>query len=349
MSNNCQYKTPAYLPLEGGRIVFDPPKDYQKTLEIPCGKCRDCLVHKQSEWTTRLTDEARMHEESCVLLLTYNNENVPYNDQGYQTLKKADVTAFIKALRKKIKTKIRFFYCGEYGEGTRRPHYHVIIFGMGMPSDSKFLKCGKFNNQINHSQWLTDIWGKGQVNVNEMSSAQARYVSKYVTKDQERSNWEREYEKYTDEHGHKRRRLVRQWLNVGGEEIEIVRPFINMSRMPGIGIPFLKKWPEMFNHGYHRDENRNRVPIPKPYLRYAEDHMPDWAEKVDDIKQEREVYTATDEAYAEAQPERVIARSLADIGKAHMLMQGGFISPMYPKEFRGVSAMDLYNDMQRRK
>jgi hypothetical protein len=29
--------------------------------------------------------------------------------------------------------KVRFFHCGEYGDLTRRPHYHALIFGYDFP------------------------------------------------------------------------------------------------------------------------------------------------------------------------------------------------------------------------
>jgi hypothetical protein len=41
---------------------------------------------------------------------------------------------FMKRLRDRIKPlKIRFFHCGEYGDLTRRPHYHALIFGYDFP------------------------------------------------------------------------------------------------------------------------------------------------------------------------------------------------------------------------
>jgi hypothetical protein len=44
-------------------------------------------------------------------------------------------------LRKKISPlKIRFFHCGEYGDKTRRPHYHALIFGYGFPDKKLFKK-----------------------------------------------------------------------------------------------------------------------------------------------------------------------------------------------------------------
>jgi hypothetical protein len=55
-----------------------------------------------------------------------NNGVVP--EDG--SLNVAHFQKFMKRLRDRIKPlKIRFFHCGEYGDKTRRPHYHALIFG----------------------------------------------------------------------------------------------------------------------------------------------------------------------------------------------------------------------------
>ena len=33
--------------------------------------------------------------------------------------------------------RIKYFACGEYGNNTHRPHYHAIIYGVGLDRDDK--------------------------------------------------------------------------------------------------------------------------------------------------------------------------------------------------------------------
>jgi hypothetical protein len=54
--------------------------------------------------------------------------------------------------------KIRFFHCGEYGDKTRRPHYHALIFGYGFP-DKKIFKKQK-SGDLFTSDILTKCWGR---------------------------------------------------------------------------------------------------------------------------------------------------------------------------------------------
>lgn len=47
----------------------------------------------------------------------------------------------MKRLRKYLEpVKVRFFACGEYGDNTYRPHYHLILFGCDFRSDRRLYK-----------------------------------------------------------------------------------------------------------------------------------------------------------------------------------------------------------------
>ena len=72
--------------------------------------------------------EAGQHTDNAFVTLTYADDQLPDGN----SLCPEDVTKFLKRLRKRIDpVKIRYFLCGEYGEGsTSRPHYHLILFGL---------------------------------------------------------------------------------------------------------------------------------------------------------------------------------------------------------------------------
>ena len=58
------------------------------------------------------------------ITLTYDDQNLPNDNQLYY----ADVSDFLKRLRRRHKENLRFFVSGEYGQkGTQRPHYHMYI------------------------------------------------------------------------------------------------------------------------------------------------------------------------------------------------------------------------------
>ena len=60
-----------------------------------------------------------------------------------QILLQEDMVRFNKRLRKKQEMSdkwgldLRYFYCGEYGENTGRPHHHGIYYGLEIPDLKK--------------------------------------------------------------------------------------------------------------------------------------------------------------------------------------------------------------------
>ena len=91
--------------------------------KVSCRKCLECRQTRANEWAVRMTEELKNHTESCYITLTYrNNPTILY---------KPHMQNFMKRLRKFIgkDTKIKYFSCGEYGDQSLRPHFHIIIFG----------------------------------------------------------------------------------------------------------------------------------------------------------------------------------------------------------------------------
>ena len=108
----------------------------QEAMEVPCGKCIECRIHQRKEWSLRLLHEMAYHERSVFLTLTYSDENLPDD----LSISKRHLQLFLKRLRKQSGRKgIKYFATGEYGESTQRPHYHAIVFGVGLKNEDKQL------------------------------------------------------------------------------------------------------------------------------------------------------------------------------------------------------------------
>ena len=134
-------------------------------VELPCGHCMACRIARSREWASRIIHEMVYYDKTVFITLTYNNENLPAN----LSLSKDELQRFFKRLRKSISPrKIRYFACGEYGDQHDRPHYHAIIFGLGL-SESDTLSI--------QSAWDMGFTYSGTVTFNS-----ARYVAGYVLK-----------------------------------------------------------------------------------------------------------------------------------------------------------------------
>jgi len=183
-----------------------------------------------------------MHSENCFITLTYDDDFLPFGGSLYRP----DFQKFCKRLRKKVGP-FRLFYCGEYGETTRRPHYHAILFGF-RPNDPELFSQGK--HKLYESKLLRETWGLGHASFGEATFETAAYVARYVTKKITGPAAEKHYQTVDPE---------------TGEIYDLVPEFNGMSRRPGIGLPWLKKYGR---GAYERDEVVLRSKAMKPPRAY---------------------------------------------------------------------------------
>lgn len=140
-----------------------------EVLYRPCGKCPACLSNKAQEWVYRLYAESKLHAKSVFVTLTYDKENIKRLKPGYDglySLDKRELQNFMKRLRKIANDPIRFYGVGEYGGTTYRPHYHLIVFGLG-PEDESLIQRA---------------WSFGFISVGSVSPSSIAYVARYCTK-----------------------------------------------------------------------------------------------------------------------------------------------------------------------
>lgn len=145
-----------------------------KIVVIKCGRCKECLNEKKINMYYKIKREIELNKDNIFITLTYDNENC-------KDLNKKDIQDFLKRLRKKTEKKIKYFCVGEYGENTKRPHYHMIIFNY-KPNDLEETNDTKSGFKQYNSKSLSKIWGKGLTRISIMQKGLINYILKYIQK-----------------------------------------------------------------------------------------------------------------------------------------------------------------------
>ena len=185
--------------------------DLDEPLDLPCGQCIGCRLERSRQWAIRCVHEAQCYERNCFITLTYSPEHLPPGG----TLVLDHFQRFMKRLRKRFGSGIRFFHCGEYGEKGGRPHYHACLFNFDF--DDKELYRERDGVRLYTSAILSDLWGFGFVTVGDVSFESAAYVARYITKKITGDSAESHY---------------------GDRKPE----YTTMSRRPGIGAPWFQQF-----------------------------------------------------------------------------------------------------------
>lgn len=236
----CYLPIPARRSENGGPWTLNPPLG-EANATIPCGKCLGCRTRIQLDWTHRCTNEATLWKHNRFATLTYSPDKCPHE------LVPHHITTFLKRLRKaqprdnnilSEALTIRYLACGEYGDKTSRPHYHILLFNCAF-NDEK-----PYDNELSTSQTLDRIWGHGTSKLAPFTPAAAGYVAGYITKHGRRD--------YYDEDG-----------------VVLQPPFKRQSSRPAIGRQWLEKYSQNIQHGYIVNEGQ-QYPLPRYYKKLLE-------------------------------------------------------------------------------
>lgn len=188
-------------------------------LAVGCGRCDGCRADRALEWSIRCYHEASLYPRNSFLTLTY--------DSAPPALVKSDLQKFFKRLRHSYT--FRYFACGEYGEKTRRPHYHALIFGEDFLSGN----VTHISDELYTNEAVAKCWGHGLVSIAELNMATCCYVAGYVFK------------------------------KIGDHET-----FSVQSRRPGIGHDWLDRFSgDLTRTGSVTIEGRE-YPIPRRYMKW---------------------------------------------------------------------------------
>lgn len=271
-------------------------------INIPCGQCIGCRIAKSKEWAVRCTHEASMFSRNSFITLTYDDDTI--NELG--SLDKRDFQLFMKRLRKRFKGyeavknnkgrityPIRYFHCGEYGERLCRPHHHACLFNFDFDDKEYFKEKNGYNWYISES--LAELWPHGYHTIGDVTYESASYIARYVTKKMNGSKAKEHYTKVNP---------------FTGEIITLQPEFITMSRKPGIGSEWFKKFSEdIFPKDFTTIEGRI-VQTPKYYDKMFEVVDPQAFEKIKRKRLERSIENAENKTM-----QRLITRHKVQKGK----------------------------------
>jgi len=187
---------PCYTPLKGykdpisGGLTFNQ-KGTAQAMEVACGSCLGCRLDHALMWAIRIVHESYLHVDdqgNSFITLTYRDPSECTTEQyeagdyipADYSLRPDDVSKFIRRLRKSVSHKIRYFYCGEYGDENQRPHYHVCLFNQSF-NDQVLLKDEQ-GYYTYTSETLEKLWPFGFSTVQELNFETAGYCAKYSLK-----------------------------------------------------------------------------------------------------------------------------------------------------------------------
>lgn len=261
-----------YYPISGWRsrstnasgkrsIVFNANAGLaDMPVQVPCGQCIGCRLERSRQWAIRCYHEASLYEDNAFITLTYDDKYLPRGG----TLVKKHYQNFMKALRQAIAPRrVRFFHCGEYGETTGRPHYHACLFNYDF-SDKVLFKIEN-GEKLYTSEELSSYWKYGHATTGTVTFASAAYVARYIMK---KVNGEQAKEHYMT------------CDPDTGEVIDREPEYTTMSRRPGIGKDWYKRYKEDM---FPRDVcvvNGKRLQPPKYYDRVLESENPQLAGRI---------------------------------------------------------------------
>lgn len=152
---------------------------------------------------------------------------------------------------------ISFFVTGEYGDQTKRPHWHALLFNY-RPSDEEYKYTTDRGDRVFESAELTELWANGNVEYGELTFESAAYVARYAAK-----------------------KLIH-----GNDDTHDFEPLSKKSQRNAIGKRFLEKYyKDIFSHGYVVLENGLKTGIPRYYEKWLKDKHPDfWLHYISNVK-----------------------------------------------------------------
>lgn len=237
----------------GSSIIYSSKKMSLELapFEFECRKCLPCRLKIGREKAIRALHETQMHKDNIFLTLTYRPENLSSDRLCYP-----EFQDFMKRLLEHVnrniicaenRIHIPFMVTGEYGDKTKRPHWHVLLFNY-RPDDAKLLRISDRGDRIYRSETIEQLWKNGFTEFGEITIDSASYVGRYAAK-----------------------KLVH-----GSDQEHDYHPVHNTSKKHVIGKSWIEKYyNQTFRHGYVTLPNGSRASIPRYYVDWLKKNKPD--------------------------------------------------------------------------
>lgn len=214
-------------------------------LELPCRKCLACRLSTAREKAIRCWHESQMWDNSIFLTLTYDDAHLRSPRLDY-----SDFQDFMKSLRAHVghtpESRIGVMVTGEYGEQTKRPHWHAILFNY-RPADATHKYTSHSGDSVYSSQEIDSLWEKGATEFGTVTIDSSSYVARYAAK-----------------------KLVH-----GPDQSHDFHPIHRTSSKHAIGKAWIEKyWESTFALGYVYLPNGSKAGIPRYYKDWLKEQNP---------------------------------------------------------------------------
>lgn len=249
----CTCPIDAYPPPPGApdrKFVFSAHRSYAgaTATRIPCGQCRGCRLDRARDWATRCVHESQCHDRNSFLTLTYSDDHLP----GDRSVSVRELQLFNKRLRDGVGS-MRFMGCGEYGDLTLRPHYHLLVFGWD-PDDKIPWRKAKSGEVLYRSPTLEKFWPYGEALIGAVTFKSAGYVARYTMK---KAKGDEDPTRYVRAAAHPETGELIEW--------SVAPEFLLMSRRPGLGAEWFNRYAsDAFPSDFLVVDGR-KVPVPRFY------------------------------------------------------------------------------------
>ncbi len=184
--------------LGNNKKAFKSIKDLGKgrLVRMRCGKCKGCRMTTAQMWANRGYLESKEYKHNYFITLTYANENLtirPVIDNktgeinNRPVLVRRELTKFIDKLKKhQLRAglgKIKYMGSGEYGDQTKRPHYHLVIFNLKL-NELNEIHRNEYGDIYYTNKMISKKWGMGNVIISPANHTNMSYTAQYTLKKQ---------------------------------------------------------------------------------------------------------------------------------------------------------------------